>query len=72
MKMTLKFPHLDDDEYQPAIKRRRKHQNQRSMCFIIIGALESMFSKYVRECYQGTLDIDIAQYDKLITHLILI
>ena len=64
----------DDYEYQPSIKRRRKFQNQGSMCFMMIGVLEAMFSKYVtcRACNQGTLDIDITQYNKLNAHIILI
>ena len=67
-------PAGDDDEYQPPIKRRRKFQNQASMCFIMIGVLESIFSKYVtcRACNQGTLAIDITQYNKLNTHIILV
>ena len=64
----------DDDEYQPSIKCRRKFQNQRSMCYMEIGVLESMFSKYAtcRACNQGTLDIDITQYNKLNAHIILV
>ena len=56
----------DDDEYQPSIKRRRKFQNQRSMCWTEMGVLESIFSKYCtcRACNIGTLNIDITQYIK--------
>ena len=64
----------DDDEYQPSIKRRRKFQNQRSMCWTEMGVLESIFSKYCtcRACNIGTLNIDITQYNKLNAHIILI
>ena len=64
----------DDEDFQPTIKRRRKFHNQRSMCFMEIGVLGSMFSKYAtcRVCNQGTLDIDITQYNKLNTHIILV
>ena len=44
------------------------------MCFIMLGTLQLMFSEYAtcRACKKGTLNIDITQYKKLNTHIVLI
>ena len=62
----------DDEDFQPTIKQPRKFQNHESMCFIMIGVLSSVLSQHTIRgaCRQGTLDIDVTQYNKLNTHVV--
>lgn len=62
----------EDEDYQPSIKQPRTFHNQGSMCFMMIGIFSSFLSQHTicGACRQGTLDIDVTQYNKLNAHVV--
>ena len=61
----------DNEDFEPPTKQSRQVRNSSTLCFIVIGFLESILSDLVvcKECLQGTLQVTVLSFSGYNAHI---
>ena len=61
----------DNDDFEPPTKQSRQVRNSSTLCFIVIGFIESILSDLVvcKECLQGTLQVTVLSFSGYNAHI---